>query len=186
MATLATEERLLTADEYAHEADRNLHTELVRGRIVAMNMPTPRHGQICVTLIRLLDAFVREHDLGHVIGNDSGVITHRGPDTVRGADVAFYSFSRVPRGPLGRGYLPVFPEVVFEVRSPTDRWGAILTKVGEYLIAGVSAVCVLDEMTQTARVYEAVDPERVFGIDEELVLPAPLDGFRITIRRFFE
>ena len=34
-----------------------------------------------------------EHDLGHVLSNDSGVITERDPDTVRGADISFYSYT---------------------------------------------------------------------------------------------
>ena len=63
--------------------------------------------------------FCDEHNLGHVVSNDSGVVTERDPDTVRGADVAFYSYGRVPPGPFPRGYLAVAPELVFEVRSPT-------------------------------------------------------------------
>ena len=40
--------------------------------------------------------------------NDSGVVTERDPDTLRGADVAFYCFARVPRESLPRArYLDV-------------------------------------------------------------------------------
>ena len=49
---------------------------------------------------RILGNHVYDNDLGRVLSNDSGVITERGPDTVRGADVCFYSFVRVPKGPL--------------------------------------------------------------------------------------
>jgi len=66
--------------------------------------------------------FVEEHDLGHATSNDSWVLVGRNPDTVRGGDVAHYSYGRVPQGPLPAGYLDVVPELVFEVRSPTDRW----------------------------------------------------------------
>ena len=87
-----------------------------------MNMPRPRHGQICARIVYLLERFQEDHPLGHVVSNDCGVVTEHNPDTVRGADVAFYSYGRVPPGPLPRGYLTVVPELVFEVRSPTDRW----------------------------------------------------------------
>src|SRR5207247_6258383 len=103
-----------------------------------LNVSTPRHGEICVKVVRILGRFLDDNDVGHLVSNDSGVVTERDPDTVRGGDVAFYSYERVPRGPLPRGYLQVVPELVFEVRSPTDRWGQILTKVGEYLEAGVT------------------------------------------------
>ena len=101
-------------------------------------------------------------------------------------DVGFYSYSRVPRGPLPRGYLAVVPELVFEVRLPTDRWSRILAKVGEYLEAGVTLVCVLDEQTQTARVYRQEEPEQVFTSEQELTLPEVVPDFRVAVRRFFE
>ncbi len=33
---------------------------------------------------------MNERDLAHVVNDDHGVITERGPDTVRGPDFAFY------------------------------------------------------------------------------------------------
>src|SRR5207249_472230 len=112
-------EKLLTAEEYLRLPDNGQPTELVRGKVVSVNVPTPRHGQICGQVAYLLRRFLEDHDVGHVVCNDSGVLTERDPDTLRGADVAYYSYQRVPRGPLPAGYLPVAPEVVFEVRSPT-------------------------------------------------------------------
>src|SRR6266542_3658010 len=102
---MATAEALLTAEEYYWLPDNGQPTELVRGRVVPVNMPYPRHGQICGKVMRLLGSFLDRHDVGHLLSNDSGVVTERGPDTVRGPDVAFYSYARVPRGPLPQGYL---------------------------------------------------------------------------------
>jgi Uma2 family endonuclease len=185
MTTIA--ERLLTAEEYYLLPDNGQPTELVRGRIVPLNMPYPRHGEICVKVVRILGRFLDDHDIGRLVSNDSGIVTERGPDTVRGGDVEFYSYSRVPRGPLPRGYLTVVPELVIEVRSPGDRWGRIMTKVGEYLEAGVTLVCVLDEQTETARVYRQEEPpEQVFTADQDLILPEVLPDFRVPVRRFFE
>jgi Uma2 family endonuclease len=179
-------EALLTAEEYGRLPDNGQPTELVRGRIVPLNMPYPRHGEICVQTAYLLRRHLEDKPLGRVVSNDSGVITERDPDTVRGADVAFYSFERVPRGPLPRRYLAVVPELVIEVRSATDRWSQILAKVVEYLEAVVTLVCVLDEVTQTARVYRREEPEQVFTAEQELTLPEVLPDFRVAVRRFFE
>ena len=84
-------EHLLTAEEYLQLPDRGVPTELVRGKVVEMNVPTPRHGQICAKVARIVGHYADEHGLGHVLTNDSGVLTERDPDTLRGADVAFYS-----------------------------------------------------------------------------------------------
>jgi Uma2 family endonuclease len=183
--SVATTEALLTAEEYLRLPDNGQPTELVRGRIVPMNMPKPRHGEICVQAAYLLRRFLDDNDLGRVVGNDAGILTRRGPDTVRGADIAFYSFAKVPKGPLPNDYLPVPPEVVFEVRSPGDRWSEIHAKVGEYLTAGVQVVCVLDDQTETAHVFPADDTPRTYTGEQELVLPGVLAGFRVAVRRFF-
>jgi Uma2 family endonuclease len=183
---MATAEALLTAEEYALLPDNGQPTELVRGRIIPLNMPFPRHGQICAHIAYMLKRYMEANDIGHVVSNDSGVVTERDPDTVRGADIAFYSYARVPRGPLPRRYLPVPPDLVFEVRSPGDSWREVLTKVVEYFNAGVRVVCVMDEKTETARVYYPDEPEKVFRAGEELVLPEVLGDFRVPVQRFFE
>src|SRR5262245_1454290 len=184
-ATVA--ETLLTAEQYALLPDNGVPTELIRGRVVQMNMPAPRHGYFCNKVGRILGNFAEEHDLGRVMCNDSGVITERGPDTVRGADVCYYSFTRLPKGPVPEGYLAVVPELLFEVRSPTDRWSKIIGKVGEYLNAGVLVVCVLDPQTETLTVYPADEIQRVLTPDDDLTLPDLLGpDFRMAVRRFFE
>ncbi len=55
-------ETLLTADEYLALSDNGQPTELVRGRIVPMNMPAPRHGQICGQIVRILSRSLDKHD----------------------------------------------------------------------------------------------------------------------------
>lgn len=185
MATVA--EKLLTADEYARLPDNGEPTELVRGRIVSLNMPRPRHGQICFKVSHLLGLHLDKNPAGHVIINDSGVVTERAPDTVRGPDIAFYSFARIPPGPMPRdAYLAAVPELVFEVRSPGDRWVEVYAKIAEYLKAGVAIVCVLDDATETAQVYTPdAEPQKLSG-DQELAFPDLLRDFCVPVRRFFE
>ena len=130
MATVATE-TLLTAEEFRRLPDNGKRKELIRGRVVYMNVPAPRHGYICANIVGVIRPFVVANRLGRVMSNDSGVRTEDGPDTVRGADVAFWSFRRLPPGPLPEGYLQPVPELVFEVRSPTDRWGEVRGTLGQ-------------------------------------------------------
>ena len=105
---------------------------------------------------------LRRTNLGHLVSNHSAVITQRNPDTVRGAHVAFYSYERVAKGPLPWDYLPVAPDLVFEVLSRGDRWSNVQVKVAEYLDAGVRAVCVVDDDTRSVHVYRPDQPMRVF------------------------
>jgi Uma2 family endonuclease len=183
MATIAAQR--LTAEQFGMRPDPGHPEELVRGTIVAMPPPKPRHGQICGEVYFVVRQAAAEHNLGHVVCNDSGVITERDPDTVRGADIAFYSYARVPRGPLPDGYLPVPPDVVFEVRSPSDRDPEVLEEVAEYLNAGVGAVVVLDPEARSAHVHIAGRDVVVLGPGDELALPEWLGPFRVVVGRLF-
>ena len=97
---IASEVNLMSAEEFGALPTAARPMELVRGRIQKMNVPGPRHGQLCGRMVQILTNFADERQLGHVLCNDSGIVTERDPDTVRGIDVSFYSFSRLPKGPL--------------------------------------------------------------------------------------
>jgi Uma2 family endonuclease len=177
----------MTAEQYGCLPDLGYPTELVRGQIKVMNQPYPSHGAICATITMLLCNFVRQRKLGHVVTNDSGVITERQPDTVRGPDVAYFSYERVPPGRLPRrGYLDAVPELAIEVKSVFDRWSEIDEKIAEYLKAGVLVVCVVDPDTDSVQVHSPNQPMRVVQRDEDLLLPEVLPDFRVTVRELFE
>ena len=185
MATATPAQKLLTAEEYGRLPDDGRMTELFRGVVVEENVPRARHGEICARIAYLLQRYLEDHPIGRVITNDSGVITERGNDTVRGADVTYCSFARIPPGPLAWDYLSVAPEFIFEVRSPTDRWRAVLDKVNEYLKAGVDAVCVVDDPTEQVWVFDD-DGIHPLNREDALEFPKLLPGFSVPVRRLFE
>ena len=187
MPAVATRPRLLTAEKYGVLPDLGYPSELVRGKIVRMNIPKPLHGLVCGNIHFLVASFVRKHSLGWTFVNDSGVITERDPDSVRGPDVAFCSFKRLPkRSRPKRDYLDVAPELVFEVRSPDDRWSKLQAKVAEYLDAGVLVVCVVEPQDEFVMVYTPDDAPRKLTGDELLKIPSALPGFSVRVREFFE
>jgi Uma2 family endonuclease len=177
---------LLPAEEYGRLPNDGPPTELVRGIVVELPNPYPRHGQICARIAYLLRKLNDEELAGHVVMSNCGVVTERDPDTVRGPDVAFYSYARVPPGPLPNDqYLTVMPELVFEVRSPSDRWRKVLSKVNEYLEAGVGIVCVVDDETKSVRIFDDEDV-RSLSAEDELAFPSVLPNFRVKVRKLFE
>jgi Uma2 family endonuclease len=177
---------LLSAEQFSERPDPGYPEELVRGRIVPLAWPKPRHGEICSNAVLILGVHARDRDLGRVLSNDTGVITERGPDTVRGADVSFYSFARDPKGPLPDRYLDTPPDLVVEVFSPSDRWPKVLAKVAEYLDAGTTFALVLDDDRRLAHLYRADGATHVLSGDDELTVPDLLGDFRVRVGRFFE
>jgi Uma2 family endonuclease len=88
---------------------------------------------------------------------------------------------KIPEGPL-----PVSPELIVEVRSPTDRISQLGAKAAEYLDAGVTGVVILDPKTESAAVYREDEfPIRMHNGDE-LTLPDVLPGFAVRVSQFFE
>jgi Uma2 family endonuclease len=181
----AADPSLMTAEQFAQRPDPGHPEELVGGKVVPMTRPNVRHGQVCWKAARLFGNFIEDHDLGHLVINDAGIITERNPDTLRGADISFFGYHRVPKGPLPPSYLDILPDLVVEVRSPTDRMSEVLAKVAEYLNAGVRIVVVLDPEDGTAQVFDAERPVRVLSGDAELTLPGVLDGFAVPVSRLF-
>lgn len=175
---------LLTAEQYAALPDDGRRTELVNGKVVEVPPPSFRHGVIANRAGRLIGNYVDANKLGWVTSNDAGVPTRRGPDTVRGPDIAFYSYARIPADQSPEGYPTVAPELIVEVRSPSNTWRAINTKVGEYFLAGVKAVCVIDAETASVGVYVPDDLPRRLTADEELTLPEVFPDFRVPVREF--
>ncbi len=184
---MSTVIKLLTAEEYARlpeEQDRP--SELVRGVIVRMNPPRFRHGELSSNFAGLLRDYVRPRKLGRVVTNDSGVITERDPDTVRGPDVAYFSYARLSREVEVELYPPVLPELAVEVRSPSDRWAEVHRKVAEYLAAGVLVVCVVDDDSRTISLFYGDKPLATLHTGDQLTLPEIFSGFSVAVADVFE
>lgn len=182
----ATEE-LLTADEFLRRHGDDSGVELVKGRIVRCPMPGARHGYVAGNVTALIHAFVRQHNLGRVFSHDTFVRTKRGEggESVRGPDVAFVSYERLPAGEVPKGPIPVPPNLVVEVRSPSDRISQLSAKASEYLEAGVTVVVVIDPDTESAAVYREDEfPIRMHNGDE-LTLPDVLPGFSMRVADLF-
>ena len=182
---IVTAQPTLTVDEFYRQHGGELGVDLVRGQLVRYPMPGARHGLVCVNAVMIFGQFIREKKLGRAMSNDTLIRT--GPDTLRGADVCFVSYSRLPVGaPLPEGILEFPPDLVVEVRSPSDLWTEALAKVLDYLSAGVPVVVILDSKTDSASVFRSDVRQDIFEKPETLTLPDVLPGFAVPVAQFFE
>jgi len=181
MATAATR---ITADEFLRMDLGDGRHELVRGEIVEMPPAEYSHGLICLTVGALLLTYSRQTGHGHVASNDSAVGIS--DDTVRGADVCYYSEARWPRSRVGKERPPVPPDLVVEVLSSNDRPGKVQEKVGDYLQAGVRAVWVIDLRRRALTIYRNDDPTPAVLRDGDALADLPeLPGFAAGVADLF-
>jgi Uma2 family endonuclease len=103
---------------------------------------------------------------------------------VRAADVAFIRGDRL-QTPDPPGFPDLAPDLVVEVRSPGDRPGEILTKVGEWLSAGTRLVWVIDPERRIARVYRADGSETIVTADQALDGEDVVPGFSCLLSAVF-
>ncbi len=115
-----------------------------------------------------------------------GIYTHRNPDTVRAADVAFISNERYAERKQPSGFLDVAPDLVVEIMSPDDRWNDVTQKLREYFSIGVRLVWVAHPETRTVYAYRSMTDVREFGESDVLSGDEVLPGFSAPVGSLFE
>lgn len=182
---LALAERLVTGDELLAMGDIG-PSELIEGRIVLKSPTGDEHAAYESNFDEYLKAFVRAHKLGKVRVGEVGIYTHRNPDTVRAADVAFISNERYAQRKQKGGYLDVAPELIVEIMSPSDCWSDVKQKLREYFSIGVKLVWVADPTDRTVEAYRSLTDVREFKEADTLTGDDVLPGFSVPVASLFE
>lgn len=174
---------LMTADElFAYEAP-NKRVELVRGRLLVREPLGSLHGSVIFELSGILAAHLKtiHPRAGRAVAGDTGFWIVRDPDTVRAPDFAYVRSERLENGGIPVGYLKFAPDLAVEVRSPTDRTGAVLQKVGQWLDAGCELVWLIDPERRSAQVYAADGSVALLGADDALDGAGVLPGLQVRL-----
>ena len=167
-----------------HDGDR---VEFLFGQVVELPMPQRKHGNVCFATAFHLGQHVIPNDLGRIATNDSFVRspTPGDPTRVRGADICYFSYARIPKEVELDSRMDVSPELIVEVKSPSELWTEVFAKVEEYLANGVLAVVVLDPDRRTASVCRPGVDQQDFQPGDTLTLPDVLPGFTVPVGRLF-
>ncbi|HEY3242898.1 MAG TPA: Uma2 family endonuclease [Phycisphaerae bacterium] len=184
MTTAAT---LLTAEQFAEQFGNIPFCELVRGEVVELTARGLIHSRTVGRAYFLVETWARQSGLGRAFTGETGVFTEHDPDTVRGADIAYFSYGRLPRETeLPSGFSRIPPELVIEVLGKGHGWDEMYEKVSEYLRAGVDAVWVLDPDSRSLSAFRPNTPPVVLEAEAEIRDEALLPGFSCHDSQFFE
>ena len=191
MPHVTTPVALMTAEELLAYPMPDKRVELVRGRLIVREPPGMRHGECALRIgVSISNFLSREaaatgaETRGRVLTCDSGFTLARNPDTVRGPDIAYVSRERWA-GPMPDGYGEFAPDLAVEIRSPSDRIGAVLAKVGDWLEAGSHLVWVVDPARRQVTVYRADGSQAMLGVEEALDGGDVLPAFTFAIAELF-
>lgn len=171
---------LMSAEELLLVNIPDKQVELVRGVLVVREPPGFEHGAILARLGGKLIQHVDASDLGLVLLGDPGFKLATDPDTVRGPDIAFIRRERVPH-PAPTGFAAFAPDLVIEIRSPSDRPGDLLSKVGDWLSSGTRLVWVIDPARRVAHVYRQDETQATIGLHDALDGEDVVPGFLCSL-----
>jgi Uma2 family endonuclease len=139
---------------------------------------------VAMVLAARLLAFVRQHDLGFVLG-EQGIV--RILAQIRAADVAFVSWRHFPDRELPPGQvLAVPPDLMVEVLSPGNTESEMDRRLREYFQAGVRLVWLIDPDKKTAVVYRSEQDATPLAADQSLDGEGVLPGFSLPLTELFD
>lgn len=186
MSAVGSEKKLLSAEEFFDlpDPDDGSVLELVRGEVVTVSNPGLEHGEVQLNIGTELRNFLKANRIGRVF-TESGTVVERGPDTVRGPDVSYYSKERLPLDLRVVKYHDQPPDLCVEVVSPSNTKRQLRDKTKEYFFAGVRMVWVVDPEDRSVTVLRAPDEGRTLYDAATLDGGDVLPGFTCKVADLF-
>ncbi len=182
---MATQTRVMTAEELIRLPDDGWRYELLKGELRKMAPASHDHGIIGMNLAGALHQHVKAHRLGRVYNGETGFLIARSPDTVRAADVAFVGADRAPVLGQVKGYWPGAPDLAVEVVSPGDSYSEVTEKAAMWLESGTRLVLVVDPRQHTLTVYRGLADIRVLTEADTLDGGEVVPGWTFPVRELF-
>jgi Uma2 family endonuclease len=135
----------------------------------------------CTALLGgFITVHVAQHNLGYTTSAETGFCIGAN-DYI--PDLAFIAASQRPH-PLGETWITVVPDLVLEVKSPTDTYIGLVRKAADYVASGVRIVWVVLPDKRRVEVY-TTDNHLSVGEDGLLDGGAVLPGFTFKVADLF-
>jgi hypothetical protein len=129
-----------------------------------------------------LGAFVEAHNLGEVYSETGFQIG----SNERIPDVAFVSLQHFPPESEPEGEWLIAPDLAVEVISPNDIFDKMLSRMKEYLAAGVKQVWLISTEHKIVIIHRSLAQATFFSEGDELVSEDLLPGFRCRVSELFK
>lgn len=155
--------------------------ELHDGVLVIMAPPGGIHSLATVRFVKYFLIHGEDKGLGRTYVEIT-LLLRRNPDHVLVPDVAFLSKDKFPPVMSPQGYLETIPELIVEVRSPSNTLAELARKAADYLQAGALVVWVADPVAERILVYRSGQPVRIVAKDEILDVPEVIHGFAVRVK----
>ncbi len=157
--------------------------ELVDGTLVEKPMGW-LESFLGTVLIHWLCNYLENDERGIVTGADG--FTELYPGIVRGPDIAFVSWNRIPEGKVPTSPVPkLVPNFVIEILSSGNTYGEMSRKRREYFQAGVELIWMVDPRNRTITVYHNSQDFRIVRDGDDIDAAPVLTNWRFNTGDLF-
>ncbi len=157
--------------------------ELVDGTLVEIAIGC-QESLLAGVLLQWLNNNLDQHRIGVATGPD-GMARLFG-DTVRGPDVAFVAWDRMPGGKIPKEPVPdLVPNFVIEVLSVGNTYGETSRIRGEYFHAGLELLWMVDHSFRSVTFFRSPQDTILFTEGQKLDGRHVLPGWQVDIAELF-
>ena len=179
----------LTEDQFFEFCQINQELRIERtaeGDLVIMPPEGGETGNRSILLGTFLTQWAWQDGTGVTFGSSTGFILPNG--AMRAPDVAWVKRSRltVLTPDQKQKFLPLCPDVVMEIRSPSDRLNSLQEKMQEYLDTGAQLGWLIDPPSRTVYVYRPNRPVERLEHPATIAGDPVLPGFSLDLQTIWE
>ena len=178
---LATSPALTIQDLQQLQADRpDFPMELVNGEIRVMSPSGFESGEVSGNVLYYLKGWVLARRLGRVADSSTGFVLPNKTKDVRAPDVSFVRADRLRQSPTS--YAELAPDLIVEVKSPTDSLVQLREKVRSFLEVGTQVGILVDPRKRIVEIYRpGQETPQVLQDGDVLTVPDLLPGWSVAI-----
>lgn len=153
--------------------------ELVGGEIIFMSPSGLESDEVAAEIVAQLRNWIKPRRLGRVTASSGGFRLPNQDGDVRAPDAAFILAERLPR--TTEDYAELVPDLMFEVKSKTDKLAKLRQKIQQFLELGTKVGVLVDPRTRTMEVYRLNEDMVVLRDGDVLQLPELLPSWELPV-----
>ena len=151
--------------------------ELVDGKITIMSPSGYQSDEVATEVAAQLRNWVKPRKLGRVTASSAGFELPN--SDVRAPDVSFVLAERMKISPLS--FARLAPDLMVEVKSPTDSLSALRKKIQNFLSQGTKVGILINPEKHRVEIYRLGEEVVVLGDSDVLSIPDLLPGFEVAV-----
>lgn len=151
--------------------------ELVKGNVIVMSPSGYESDEVAAEMVSQLRNWVKPRKLGRITASSAGF---RLPNSdLRAPDASFVLAERLRRSP--KSFAQLAPDLIVEVKSPSDNLEDIRAKIQEFLSLGTKVGILLNPDEQIVEVYNVEKEVIVLHNGDVLTVPELLPGWEVPV-----